>query len=150
MARIPLVPADLNLGSAPGDGTGSKLRSGGQVIRDWMDDINEMTQELYEYPVVHHAAGFTLTSGDVSTVHTNRTGSNMQVWQLPAGAEGLWFIAQRVANYEIRLEPNGSQIIGEGGAGKYLSIQSRGRVVIEWMTDQWEVVSDSATYNFEP
>jgi hypothetical protein len=47
MARIPIVPADLNLGSAPDDGTGSTLRAGGQVIRDWMADINAMTAELY-------------------------------------------------------------------------------------------------------
>ena len=47
MARIPIVPTDLNLGTAPNDGTGSQLRAGGQVIRDWMDDINTMTAELY-------------------------------------------------------------------------------------------------------
>jgi hypothetical protein len=47
MARIPLVPADLSLGSAPDDGTGSTLRAGGQVIKDWMTDINAMTAELY-------------------------------------------------------------------------------------------------------
>jgi hypothetical protein len=48
MARIPLVPSELGLGATPNDGTGSQLRVGGQVIRDWMDDINAMTGELYE------------------------------------------------------------------------------------------------------
>lgn len=47
MARIPLVPSELGLGTTPNDGTGSQLRAGGQVIRDWMDDINEMTAQLF-------------------------------------------------------------------------------------------------------
>lgn len=47
MARIPLVPSELGLGTTPNDGTGSQLRAGGQVIRDWMDDINAMTAEMY-------------------------------------------------------------------------------------------------------
>jgi hypothetical protein len=48
MARIPLVPSELGLGTTPNDGTGSQLRAGGQVIRDWMADINSMSAELYE------------------------------------------------------------------------------------------------------
>jgi hypothetical protein len=47
MSRIPLVPDDLNLGAAPDDGTGSTIRAGGQVIKDWITDINAMTLELY-------------------------------------------------------------------------------------------------------
>lgn len=156
MARIvlddpsrPGGSSELGIGAALNDGTGDPLRTGGAKLKLWAADINAMTAELFTYPLANHSSGFTLTPADVAVVHTNRTGSAMQVWQLPPGADGLWFIVHRITPYEIRLEPDGSQIIGDGAAGKYLSIQSRGRVVIEWMTDQWEVVSSSATYNYE-
>lgn len=152
MARIVLDAGgtELDLGSGANAGDGDSLRAGGAKLKQWAADLNDMAAELYADQVVAHTGStYTLLTTDIATVHTNRGNAALSTWQLPAGDDGLWYIAQRVANQEIRLEPNGSQIIGEGGAGKYLSIQTRGRVVIAWITDQWEVVSDSAGYNYE-
>lgn len=121
----------------------------GDTLPGAFTKLNSMTEELYGTVIVNHTTTPVTLTGDMGKVHTNRGGSALQVWNLPAGAANLRMIAQRVPAYEIRLEPSGSEIIGDGGAGKYLSIQSRGTVVLEWQTDRWEVLGGSALYNYE-
>lgn len=100
------------------------------------------------------SANVTSTPRTVSTTETNTRLSNYGATQviqfnLPAGATGLRFTFLRQANYAMRLDPNGSELIGDGGAGKYLEITSRGQVAIEWVNGQWEVIGGSALYTME-
>lgn len=113
--------------------------------------VNTMTAELYYSTLVDHTGTpVTLTAGDLGKVHTNRGGSALQIWNLPAGADGYRFCARRIPAYEIRLTPASGQAIADGGANKYLSIQSRGSVYLEWQVDRWEVVGGDAVWNLEP
>lgn len=112
-------------------------------------DISGMALSVPAYSVVNHSTGFTFVAGDVGKVHTNRGGTAMQIWQLPAGGSTLWFISHRIAAWPIRLKPNGTEGIADGGNGKYMEIQSRGRVVLAWMTDRWEIVSENVVYSYE-
>lgn len=68
MARIPLDTGGtlLTIGSAPNDGTGDPLRTGGATLKQWAADINTMTSELYaalppaRYNYVRFGGGGTL------------------------------------------------------------------------------------------
>ena len=50
----------------------------------------------------------------------------------------------------MRFKPNGSQTIVDGGAGKYVELQSKGRLTFEWNGTQWVIVEDTCTWNYEP
>lgn len=93
----------------------------------------------------------TVTSAMSGTRLTNRGAIQVIEFDLPALTAGMRFTFNRIANYAVRIDPNGSELIGEGGAGKYLEIQSRGQVVIECLVNgAAEVTSASAMYGFEP
>jgi len=84
---------------------------------------------------------------------TNFGATQITEHDLPVGADGLRYSFMRQANFAVRVDPNGSQIIGGGAAGKYLEITStRGQVDLEWMTDSgmWEVTGGSAVVGYEP
>lgn len=152
MARIPLnsgVTA-INMGSAGADNAETLSTAGPKIIQ-WAADINTMTSELYDNTVVAHsgAGATTLVSGDMYKTHTNRGGTGIQTWTLPVGASGHWVVVQRIANFAVQADPSGSEGIGDGGAGKYLELTSRGTAVLEWQVDRWEVVGGSALYSYE-
>lgn len=92
-----------------------------------------------------------VTSAMSGTRLTNRGATQVIEFDLPPLTAGMRFTFNRIANYAVRIDPNGSEFIGEGGAGKYLEIQSRGQVVIECLAaGEAEVTSASAIYGFEP
>ena len=114
--------------------------------------VNSMMTELYgDIATVPHTAAFTLnTTTDLAPiVHTNVGATDHRVWTLPTGAGNYIYIAQRVAAYEIRLTPASGQAIGDGGTDKYLALQGRGRVVLQWIGSRWEVIGGDAPYNYE-
>ena len=70
---------------------------------------------------------------------------------LPAAVAGMEFAFLRVANFDMTLDPNGSETISDGGAGSALVILARGLLVLSCSSDgAWEVVSDSTLWNYEP
>jgi hypothetical protein len=81
---------------------------------------------------------------------TNRGATQVIEFDLPAATVGQRYSFNRIAGYAVRLDPNGSETISDGGAGKYLEIQYRGQVDIEcFSTGEWEVTGGSGLYAME-
>lgn len=113
------------------------------VTQDSTTDDGYSTQENF-------TGNDTLTSGETGKTCTNIGASATVTLTLPAAASGLWFRFVRSAAYELRVDPNGSETIGEGGAGKYLTIQGSGAVTVRsFASGSWLVVDDSAIFNYE-
>lgn len=111
---------------------------------------SEVASNLLSYTTTNHTATpTTVTTGQSGTRMTNYGATQVIEFDLPAGAAGLRFSFLRTAAYAIRLDPNGSEIIGDGGAGKYLEVNARGQVNIEWINGQWEVTGGDSLYGFE-
>jgi hypothetical protein len=71
---------------------------------------------------------------------------------LPAGATGLRFAFRRIAGFALQIDPDGTEVIRGGGAGKYLQLGSDGAaVIIEWDKDSlvWEIVEQVGTITYE-
>lgn len=82
---------------------------------------------------------------------TNYGATQVVTFTLPAATVGLRYSFTRRAGYAVRIDPNGTETIDEGGAGKYLSIEYRGQVDIECLTSgEWEVTGGSGLYVMEP
>lgn len=93
----------------------------------------------------------TLTSGQSGLLAIN-VGSGVDiVFTLPAAAAGLRFSFIRRAAQYIRIVPNGTNVIGEGGAGKYLQMQSQGRIDLEVVTGTtaWVIQNASCLYEYQ-
>lgn len=85
------------------------------------------------------------------TFHNN-TASTGVTYTLPAATSGLKFTFVRIASNYIRLDPNGTNQIRGGGAGKYLSLDADGtNITIQCaVANIWEIVSVYGTTSFEP
>jgi len=82
--------------------------------------------------------------------YSNYGATQVIEFDMPTATVGLKYAFQRIADYAIRVDPNGSETIGEGGAGKYLEVTARGAVAIEcFVAGAWEVVGGSSVYTFE-
>ena len=92
----------------------------------------------------------TLTVAESGKVCNNSGASATVTLTAPAGAANLRYTLDRVAAYAMRFAPNGSQTILDGGAGKYVELQSKGRLTFEWNGTQWVIVEDTCTWNYEP
>lgn len=111
---------------------------------------SELASKLLAYTTTNYTATpQTVTSATTGQRATNYGATQVIEFDLPAGATGLRYSFLRSADYAIRLDPNGSEIIGAGAAGKYLEITSRGQIDIEWINGQWEVTGGSALYGVE-
>lgn len=97
MARIVLDTggSQLNIGSAPNDGTGDPIRTGGSKLKSWASSINSMTSELYDEGsekttldgtevVVGREAGGTPIHWSVETLRDFMNSANQGDW-------GWWF-----------------------------------------------------------
>jgi len=78
-----------------------------------------------------------------------------RVYTLPAATPGLNYTfgaGGTTASSFVRLEPNGSEVIRGGGAGKYMELGSLGAQASLRcdIAGTWEVVSSSGTTSFEP
>lgn len=114
-----------------------------------------LTSELTSWLNPQYAGAITSTPMALTAALTGKRYSNIGatqviVFTLPAATAGLRYAFSRVANYAIRIDPNGSETIGEGGAGKYMEITGRGATNIECLAaGSWEVTGGSAIYDFE-
>lgn len=71
---------------------------------------------------------------------------------LPASVAGMVVTFYRSASQAFRIDPNGSEIIGTGGAGKYLELQTdKGFVRLECLVaGSWIVTAVVGTVAYEP
>ena len=102
---------------------------------------------------VSRTSDLTLTATDHNGILFNNEGaSGTVVLTLPAATVGLNYRAVRTASHALRLDPNGSEVIRGGGAGKYLELDTDGdSVELECcVAGEWEIVGGYGTYAYEP
>lgn len=102
-------------------------------------------------PRVDHAASAAIISADMDAVHTNKTATGVIVLTLPPALIGTggMFVADQ---YDMELQPTGSDTIATGGAGKKLVIKAGGLISIECFLDagRYSIVNDSAAWSVYP
>jgi hypothetical protein len=128
------------LGSAGPNGSFVQImRSSGPwpedtVIVDYTSSGTQLVREVY---------GRTMRNVGAAAVVT-RT--------LPAAVSGMYTRAVRSnASFALRIDPNGTEIIGTGGAGKYLELQSD-RAYVElrcYATGVWTLTDSFGTVGYE-
>lgn len=97
----------------------------------------------------NYTADATLTAGQDGAVITNSGASQAITLTLPAAVAGMEFSILRVANYDITLDPSGSQTIADGGAGVTLIMEAAGLIGLSCIADSaWVVTSDTTLWNF--
>lgn len=118
----------------------------GQTTVGGIVGITMGTHVAYTGGVATH----TLTAGMTNQLSSNIGASGIKTLQLPAAAIGLRYGALRSANYAVRFEPDGTETIGDGAAGKYMELQSRGTAWLQcYATGVWEPVGGTALTAYE-
>lgn len=92
----------------------------------------------------------TLTVAESGKRCTNSGASTPVTLTAPPGATGLRFTLERLAAHAFRFDPNASETVADGGAGKYVEIQGKGLLTFEWIGTQWVVTEDTCVWNYEP
>lgn len=90
-------------------------------------------------------------TSDQALALTNYGATQVIEFDIPAAVVGMRYSFQRIADYAIRLDPNGTDVIADGAAGKYLQMQAMGRIdLLCLVANRWEIVNDTcATWDFE-
>jgi hypothetical protein len=77
-------------------------------------------------------ADYTVTTDDVGKTFTNEGASGAVVFALPAATVGLWYRFQVKAAQELRIDPNGTEVMSlpssgaKQSAGAYLTANADG------------------------
>lgn len=93
-----------------------------------------------------------LTSLDVGKRFSNGDAKTLITFTFPAVSTGMRFhFTRRNSTFALRIDPNGSDFLWPGGAGKYVSLDSDGAsVTLEGITNnQWVIVSESGLISHE-
>jgi hypothetical protein len=104
--------------------------------------------------VVAKTANYTVTANDCGTTFTNAAAAAEVVFALPAAAVGLWYKFKVKADFELRIDPNGTETIAlpstgvQQAAGAYLTANLGGEgCEIECVVaGAWEVNSYTGTW----
>ncbi|MHA1396182.1 MAG: hypothetical protein ACTSSF_00430 [Candidatus Heimdallarchaeaceae archaeon] len=93
--------------------------------------------------IVDKTSNYTVTKEDSFTVFTNKGATSTVTFTLPAAEAGLKYTFVRIASQEVRIDPNGSETIAGGSAGKYaiLDADYESITVQATQTGKWEVVA---------
>lgn len=147
-------PFGFNISSSASDILISGRQSGtfDELVRFINGEPSNLTIDLYDennprtvngsVSVERGENGKTLTnSGAVATVTA----------ALPAARPNLEFVFIRTDSQVLRVDPNGSETIRGGGAGKYLSLDSDGAsVTLKCVSSGlWEIISSTGSTSFE-
>lgn len=113
---------------------------------------SEIKNRLLSFPTEDYTSTpTTITSAMAGQRSTNRGATQVIEFDLPSAVVGMRYSFMRIADYAVRMDPNGTQTIGAGAAGKYLEITGRGQVDIECLaTGEWEIVGGSSIADWEP
>jgi hypothetical protein len=122
-------------------------------------DLGSMTQwpdrfvarTLWRTPYTPGNTTITLALHESGAWITNEGAGTIRTATLPVATPGLEFRFSRLANFAYRIVPNGSDVIGSGGAGKYLEIESNGGGVhLRCVTGgAWILLSASGPISYE-
>lgn len=107
--------------------------------------------------VQHHTADDTLKRGENNTIHTNKGAAGTIVLTLPAAIAGMRFTFVVKAVQELRVDPNGTEIVAvaatgaESAAGKYISADAVGELItlVCAETGKWSVENAVGTWTVE-
>ena len=102
------------------------------------------------WPQQTYAAAQTLVAGDMfKRVKNTGAAANIE-YDLPVGVENYAVLFQNDSTYTLRLDPNGSEVIGTGGAGKYLELLVRGWILLVFTGGRWEPIDGYGLEQYEP
>lgn len=93
----------------------------------------------------------TIEEYESSRIITNDGASGTITAALPASRQNLEYRFTRTDSQNLRIDPNGSETIRGGGAGKYLSLDSDGASAHLkcFSAGTWEVLSSNGTVSYE-
>lgn len=93
----------------------------------------------------------TLGFAEAGSVMVGDTSAGIKTITLPVGANGLVYTFVRSGVNAWRLDPDGTEVILGGGAGKYLSIDTNGgSVTLKCLSSVWYIIASYGTLSFEP
>jgi len=108
-------------------------------LREIDPTVIALTSSTALVSATHNHAIITNTGASSLNTHT--------LWAAVIGDE-ITFV-RRVAQI-IRVDPNGTNTIGDGAAGKYLELQNSGAIRLRsFATGTWDIVSASCVYEYE-
>ena len=116
----------------------------------WLDD-GEASFRVSN--VVTESADFTILSEQNGTAFSNEGSSGIITGTLPVAAVGLEYVFVRnETGNDLRVDPNGTETIRGGGAGKYLELNADGESATLkcFKLLEWEVIASNGTLSFEP
>jgi hypothetical protein len=124
----------------------ASANSGAGLLKRIPIDQFELKPTRYD-----HSAGASLNNTtDVFSLHTNLGATAVTTITLPAAVIGMQYDFLRVAAYALHIDANGSEVIGDGAGGKYLSMETNGRLRLTcYVTGVWTIEQDSAGYIYE-
>lgn len=105
----------------------------------------------YGLEVITAPSGKTIPAGYQGHTIANIGATGTVTYVLPAAVAGMQFAFSRIASYAVRVDPNGSEVIRGGGAGKYASLDTDGgRLHLRCHTDGiWDLISSYGTISYE-
>lgn len=100
---------------------------------------------------ISKSADYTVRVDSHKKTFDNQGASGTVTLSLPAAVAGLEFSAIRVASQSFRLDPDGTEAIRGGAAGKYLELNTDGDSVTLkcFEAGKWEIVAGYGTYAYE-
>lgn len=101
--------------------------------------------------VVQVTTSTAISSADSGKAISNNTATANLTWPLPPAVVGrIYEIRNDTDAYTLTIDPDGTDRIAYGGAGKYLRLLVRGSVVIECRTaGRWELARDVGVQEIE-
>lgn len=152
-----LTPPDANTWTV-GDICFNYTPSAGRPI-GWMCGVAGTPGTWYTMGRVSGAtaktAAYTIVVGENGRMFSNEGDDDVLVLTLPPAVVGLQYGGIRLASFAMRFDPDGTETIRGGGAGKYLELDADGNsVVLECFEDgKWEIVAehlnDGGAHTFE-
>jgi hypothetical protein len=98
-------------------------------------------------------SNYSIAAADLGIRFSNGGAAGTTTFSLPAGSAGQEYEFVRIASQTLRVDPDGTEVIRGGGAGKYLQLDADGdRVRLAWdaTSGVWEIANVVGTPSFEP
>jgi len=145
--------------------TSIKAYSGGTLINCLIDDNSIYSVDgTMDMPVSSEfsrvqaeiTSPVTITNYDCLRTKTkmisNLDATGTVVYNLPTAKRGMRIGFIRMAPHAMRIDPSGTEVIQDAGAGKYLEFNTGfDSVILEcFTTGKWAIVGGYGTYTFEP
>lgn len=95
-------------------------------------------------------SAFNIEAYHCGTTFTNAAYSQARTVTLPVSVPGLWYSFQAIADFDLQIDPDGSEVIRGGTAGQYLSLDTLGDSVTLrcFAAGTWEIVCGYGSYTY--